>query len=358
MLKVEIKKTLPGFSLEVAFDTDRETLAIIGPSGSGKTTTLLCIAGLIKPDEGYIELNGKVLLDSAAGISLAPQLRKVGFVFQNYALFPHLTVRQNISFGIRDLTRREIDERIDRLLNKMGLQQLGHRYPRQLSGGQQQRVAVARALAPEPEVLLMDEPFSALDTQVRERLELELQALRDYYQGETLFVTHSLAEAYRICSKMAVYDSGRILQLGTRQQVIESPANSTVALLTGVRNLLDGVVADIEGTNAWVRLPGMERPLKIAISHENGFKKEQNVTVGIRPECITVNGQAGDNTFLCKVDQAVEGVAGVSYYFRMQDGAMNNYCLEANLPKSAAPVIQSGQTCYLYLPPERLFIMY
>ena len=146
MLKVKIKRTLPGFSLNVAFDIDRETLAIIGPSGSGKTTTLLCIAGLIQPDEGYIELNGRVLLDSASGFSLVPQLRKVGFVFQNYALVPRHDRRQNIAFGIRGLDSQEIDERIDRLLNKMGLQQLGYRYPRQLSerAVSSKRVAVAR----------------------------------------------------------------------------------------------------------------------------------------------------------------------------------------------------------------------
>ncbi len=224
MLEVKIRKSLPGFSLDVAFNADREILALTGPSGSGKTMTLLCIAGLIRPDEGYVRLNGKALWDSVRGLSLPPRQRKVGFVFQNYALFPHLTVYDNIAFGIRRLPRREVDERVSRLLAGMNIQGLGHRYPGQLSGGQQQRVAVARALAPEPEVLLMDEPFSALDAHVKECLEDELLALHNFYQGTVLFVTHDLAEGYRVSSRIAVYESGRILQCDSKQRVIAEPA--------------------------------------------------------------------------------------------------------------------------------------
>jgi molybdate transport system ATP-binding protein len=150
MLEVRLKKKLPGFSLDVSFSANHEILAILGPSGSGKTMTLQCIAGLLKPDEGYIKLNDKVLLDSDKGTNLPAQMRKVGFVFQNYALFPHLTVNQNIGYGIRHLPAQEINNRVTELLDKMNIQKLGHRYPKQLSAGQQQRVAVARALATEP----------------------------------------------------------------------------------------------------------------------------------------------------------------------------------------------------------------
>lgn len=358
MLKVRIKKNLPGFNLDIAFDIDQESLAIIGPSGSGKTMTLLCIAGLLQPDEAYIELNGRVLLDSTAGVNVSPQLRRVGFVFQNYALFPHMNVRDNIAFGIRRLARQEIDRRVDQLLDKMNMQEMGHRYPGQLSGGQQQRVAVARALAPEPEVMLMDEPFSALDTHVKERLERELLLLHQYYKGELLFVTHDLAEAYKLCSKMAVYESGRVIQFGSRQQVIGSPANRTVARLTGVKNLMDGFIADIGDANVWVRIPGMEGLLKVALEDRGGLRQDQGVTVGIRSESISVNGSVGDNTFLCTVDQAVEGVVSINYSFLlMQDNEPNGRCLEASLFKSGAPMMQSGETCRLYLPPELLFII-
>ncbi len=255
VLEVKLRKNFPGFSLDVAFTADREILAIVGPSGSGKTMTLLCIAGLLQPDEGYVRLNGKVLWDSAGGPGLLPRQRGVGFVFQNYALFPHLTINDNIAFGIRHLPPKQVDERVSRLLDRMHIQGLGHRYPGQLSGGQQQRVAVARALASEPEVLLMDEPFSALDAHVKVRLEDELLALQRYYQGTVLFVTHDLAEGYKLSSKIAVYESGRILQCDSKERVIVAPASCALARLTGVRNLMAGMVAEISDADAWITVP-------------------------------------------------------------------------------------------------------
>ena len=358
MLEVRIRKTLPGFKLEAAFSIDHDMLVILGPSGSGKTMTLQCIAGLIPPDEGYIGLNGRILLDSASGINLTAQLRRVGFVFQNYALFPHLTVYDNIAFGICHLTRQEIAERVDQLIRKMNLQELGHRYPRQLSAGQQQRVAVARALAPEPEVLLLDEPFSALDAQVKERLENELLAIQQFYKGDVLFVTHDLTEAYKLCSKIAVYESGHILQFDSKQGVIEGPSCPTVASLTGVRNLMDGVVTNLKEANAWVAVPGLNEPLRINLKNGVAFKQNQSVTVGIRPEYVYVTDNPGENTFLSTVDLAIEGVANINYCFCLQgNGTANKRYLEANLLKQETPWLLSGQKCYLYLPPERLFIM-
>ncbi len=182
-----------------------------------------------------------------AEFSLPAQMRKVGFVFQNYALFPHLTVNQNIGYGIRHLTAKEIKDRVSELLEKMNIQRLGDRYPRQLSAGQQQRVAVARALAPEPEVLLLDEPFSALDSLVKERLQLELQALQRFYKGNMLFVTHDLTEGYKLSSRIAVFESGRIVQHDHKEKVITCPSNHTVARLVGFKNLMEGSVTEIEG---------------------------------------------------------------------------------------------------------------
>jgi molybdate transport system ATP-binding protein len=357
LLDVNICKTLPGFSLKVAFSVDQEILAILGASGSGKTMTLHSIAGLVRPEEGDIRLNGRALLDTAGGLCLSPQERRVGFVFQNYALFPHLSVYDNIAFGIHHLNRREIDGRVDRLLHKMNLQGLAHRRPGQLSSGQQQRVAVARALAPEPEVLLFDEPFSALDAVVKERLEDELLAIQQFFKGDVLFVTHDLAEAYKISSKIAVYESGRILQLSGKREVITAPANSTVARLTGVRNLMEGVVAGIADAQARVKVPGLGDLLRVALKNGTRLAQNQPVTVGIRPECISIAGCAGENAFLGKVDQVVEGVVGISYRFQVQGTEAEQRYLEVNLPKYTAPVLQSGQTCYLCLPPERLFII-
>jgi molybdate transport system ATP-binding protein len=255
LLEVDLKKSLPGFNLDVSFSINQEILAILGPSGSGKTMTMQCIAGLIQPDEGYIKLNDKVLLDSARGTRLKPKERRVGFVFQNYALFPHFNAEDNIAYGISHLTKNEVKIRVTELMDKMHITGLGHRYPRQLSAGQQQRVALARALAPEPEVLLLDEPFSALDSQVKERLELELMNLQNFYKGNILFVTHDLSEGYKLASKIAVYESGHIVQCDFKNRVIESPNNRTVARLTGVRNIMRGSIETISGSTVQVKVP-------------------------------------------------------------------------------------------------------
>ena len=262
MLKARIKRTLPGFELDVDLKLDHEMLAVLGPSGSGKTMTLQCIAGLTRPDTGRIEINDQVLFDSAADINLPPQRRKVGFVFQNYALFPHMTVTENVAYSIHHLRASEVKEKVGHLLNIMNVSSLAGRYPKQLSAGQQQRVAIARALAPDPDVLLLDEPFSALDSQLKERLELELLELQRDYHGSMLLVTHDLAEGYKLGSQIAIYQSGRIAQCDSRQRVFTQPVNRTVARLTGVRNLMDGVVARIEPSYVWVHITAWNARLK------------------------------------------------------------------------------------------------
>ncbi|MDD3023645.1 MAG: ABC transporter ATP-binding protein, partial [Syntrophomonadaceae bacterium] len=232
MLDIKIKKSLPEFRLDVSFSVEHEILAIVGPSGCGKTMTLKCIAGLFPPDEGLIALNKKVLFDSRTGINLASRQREVGFVFQNYALFPHMNVFDNVAFGIHQLNQfgnKVIRERVSNLMHKMHLGKYEKRYPGQLSGGQQQRVAIARALVTEPQVLLLDEPFSALDSIVKESLQDELLDLQKYFAGHVILVTHNLAEAYKLSSRIAVYDAGRILQWDDKKAIIDQPANAGVA---------------------------------------------------------------------------------------------------------------------------------
>jgi molybdate transport system ATP-binding protein len=357
LLEVSLKKSLPGFTLEVAFAVNRETLAILGPSGSGKTMTLQCIAGLVRPDEGYIRLNDKVILDTSRGIHLAPQMRKVGYVFQNYALFPHLTVKDNIAYGIRHLSRPDIEARVTQLLDTMNITGMGHRYPRQLSSGQQQRVALARALAPEPEVLLLDEPFSALDTQVKERLELELMALQNYYQGNILFVTHNLAEGYKLASKIAVYESGRIVQCDSKNRVIESPSNRTVARLTGVRNLMRGSITEIKDLSVRVLVPELGGTLKVTADDTTGLTLDQNVTIGIRPEFIHIVDRPGDNAFSCTADRIVESISLLECYFHVNTEMTPKHWVEVSVPKLHAPLIPEGHKCYVYLPPEHVAII-
>jgi sulfate transport system ATP-binding protein len=215
---------------DVSLDAESGALtALLGPSGSGKSTLLRIIAGLETADQGEILLGGK---DATA---LAPQKRNVGFVFQHYAAFKHMTVRDNIAFGlkVRKRPKAEIAERVDELLNLVQLQNFGHRYPVQLSGGQRQRMGLARALAPEPQVLLLDEPFGALDARVRSELREWLRQLHDVVHVTTVFVTHDQDEAMEISDQIAVINHGRLEQIGSPRELYDSPASEFVMTFVG-----------------------------------------------------------------------------------------------------------------------------
>jgi molybdate transport system ATP-binding protein len=319
--------------------------------------TLQCIAGLLKPDEGYVKLNDKALLDTKNGISLKPRARGVGFVFQNYALFPHYTVENNIAYGMSHLPKDRVKTRVAELLDKMHLTGLGNRFPRQLSAGQQQRVALARAIAPEPELLLLDEPFSALDSQVKERLELELLNLHNFYKGNILFVTHNLAEGYKLASKIAIYESGRIVQCDLKNKVIGSPANRTVARLTGVRNIMQGTIEEIAGGVVRVMVPELCGIIKVKMENAAGLAAGQAVYIGIRPEYIHIVDQPGDNTFQCKADRIVDGVSLINCFFHISQESMDRHWIEVSLHKLHAPLIAEGHECYVYLPPQHVLII-
>jgi molybdate transport system permease protein len=235
-LSVQIEKQVPGFHLKVGFQTNHEPLGLLGASGSGKSMTLRCIAGLETPSQGRIVLNGRVLFDSQKRINVPSRDRKVGLVFQNYALFPHLTVAQNIAFGMTEVPPSQRTAEVVRYLDRIGLTGLGDRYPHQLSGGQQQRVALARAIAIQPDILLLDEPLSALDTYLRSHIERLLIEVLSQYQGITLFITHKLEEAYRVCTNLLVLSHGRIQAEGTKETIFEQPPNLEVARVTECKN--------------------------------------------------------------------------------------------------------------------------
>ena len=357
MLKVEIKKVLSGFKLDVAFSVDGEVLGILGPSGSGKTMTLNCIAGLLRPDNGFIQLNNRVLFDTSQKLNLPSRNRNMGFVFQNYALFPHLTASENIAYGIRHQSRAEVGHRVQTLINNMGLEGLQNRYPQQLSAGQQQRVAVARALAPEPEILLLDEPFSALDSLTKEQLEMQILELRQFYKGHIILVTHDLVEAYRLSSRIAIYDAGKIIQCDRKEKILSSPANQKVARMTRFRNFMDGVIIDIKDKNIWVSLPQLDIDLKVAANGHKNLAINQSIIVGVRSEHIQAVAAPGQNTFQGTLNSTVENLASINCYFDLKTATKESYCLEADFPKSAAPMLSDGQHFYLYVPPEQMVII-
>ena len=246
-LEVNIQKQLPDFLLDVAFKIDRATnpLGILGVSGSGKTTLLRCIAGLETPDRGTIILNHKILFDSAKGINLTPQERQVGLVWQSYALFPHLSVGENIAFGMSSNSSNvEVKQEIDRQLQQLELTAFKRRSPQQLSGGEKQRVALARALASKPQITLLDEPCSALDTNLKAKLLNILQQRLTRYPGLTLYITHNLREAYDLCPQLLTIDRGKAIAFGSRTTIFERSPNLATASLVGCQNISPAKIID------------------------------------------------------------------------------------------------------------------
>jgi molybdate transport system ATP-binding protein len=239
---VEIMKRLPEFTLEVAWSAGDGVAVLFGPSGAGKTLTLQCLAGLIRPDAGRIVVDDRVLFDSAAGVDLPPQHRRVGYVFQGYALFPHLTVGQNVAFGLRDRSRAERQRRAAEVMERLGLGGLEHRRPGELSGGQRQRVALGRALAIDPALLLLDEPLSALDAPLRRSLRDELRTILSGWGTAAVLVTHDFTEAYQLADRIVIYEGGRVIQSAPRAELLWQPASEAVARIMGLRNVLHGTV--------------------------------------------------------------------------------------------------------------------
>ena len=285
-MSIAVKQVTKRFGEFVALDNvslaiaDRSLTALLGPSGSGKSTLLRVIAGLEKPDTGQVVLGGR---DATA---LVPQRRQVGFVFQHYAAFRHMTVRDNIAFGLKVQRRSkgEIREKVDDLLSLVQLQAFAHRYPAQLSGGQRQRMALARALAVEPRVLLLDEPFGALDARVRAELREWLRRLHDEVHVTTVFVTHDQEEAMDVADRIAVMNHGRIEQTGKPRDLYEHPANEFVMSFVGPAGRFDG---------AWVR------PHDFAVLLEPGegaveamVERIRHLGFEVRVDLVLANGDA------------------------------------------------------------------
>ena len=349
-LIVDIEKELSGFRLRVAFTAGADTLGLLGASGSGKSMTLRCIAGLVTPGKGRIVLNGRVLFDAAKGINLPSRKRKIGYLFQSYALFPHLNVEQNISFGLQHLPKQEQARRIAEILALLNLHGLGKRYPRQLSGGQQQRVALARALVMEPEALLLDEPFSSLDSQLRSLLEAQLAETLGKYRGCSLYVTHNLEESYRICRELLLLDGGRIVAAGRKEDLFQQPPTTTAARLTGCRNLSPCCVLS-PGT---VEALDWGCKLQVAQNFSPGLSH-----IGIREHhLLLVDDPKPVNTFPCRPVAITESPHTVTLSLRLDGVSSNNgdYFLQAILYRDKWEEQRvKPYPWLLHLDPSRLF---
>ena len=244
-LNIDIERRVGGFHLRVPLSSPGGSLAILGPSGCGKSMTLRCVAGIDRPDRGRIELNDRTLYDSAARVCLPPQRRGVGYLFQNYALFPNMTVRGNVLAALhRKCPRAEANRRTDAILSALRLEAVACHRPAQLSGGQAQRVALARILVAPPQLLMLDEPFAALDESLRQHVLDELEALLARFDRDVILVTHNREEAFRLCRRTAILCDGRVLECGDTPALFRRPTHPDTAQILGVDNLSPAVPVD------------------------------------------------------------------------------------------------------------------
>ena len=292
---VDIEKDFGSFVLNAKFEAGNETLALLGASGCGKSMTLRCIAGIVTPDRGKIILDGVTLFDSEKKINLPPQQRHTGLMFQNYALFPNMTVLQNIKTGAkREKDSQKRKTMVESVIERFDLADLADRYPHQLSGGQQQRVALARILVSDPGILLLDEPFSALDSHLRFKLEQEVRQVIKQFGKTVILVSHDRDEVYRMSDSIAIMDGGEIQVSGPRSTVFENPKTRNAAILTGCKNisaiehLKDGYVRAIDW-NMDLFLPDLSSEI---------------TAVGIRMK--TIRPGPGENSVRCRVADVIE----------------------------------------------------
>lgn len=372
-LEIEIEKRLPGFTLQVAFAAETEPVGILGASGAGKTMTLRTIAGLDSPARGRIVLDGRVLFDSAAGIDLPSRARRVSLLFQHYALFPHLTVERNIAFGLRHLaglTPEQSAERVAAQVAAMHLSGLALQYPGALSGGQQQRVALARALAPQPAALLLDEPFSALDTHLRSQLERQLRETLAGYRGVTLLVSHNLEEIYRLCSYLVVLDKGRVIAGGAREEIFHRPPNRTTARLTGCKNFSRArTLNDVERQGRdgsqlvaaldWNCELRVKQQIPCAVAHV--AIRAHHIGIEASPlETGTGTGGAAENTFPCWLADASEAPFHATLFLRLNGppAIPADYHLQVEIAREYWLALKARPfPWHARLDPERLFLL-
>jgi len=337
------------FSLEMQLQTRKSRVGILGESGAGKSMTLRAVAGLVTPVRGRIELDGRALYDSASAVNLPARLRGTGFVFQQYALFPHQTVAENIGFGLAHLSRGDREARVRGLVRRMHLEEMEGRYPRQLSGGQQQRVALARALATEPHILLLDEPLSALDYHIRGLVEKELLDTLADFGGLTLYVSHNLEEVYRLCDEILVLARGRALAFGPREEIFRHPPSVEAARLTGCKNfsrargVADGVVEALD----W----GVK--LRVTQPHTRAEH------VGIRANHVAfADAPGGENVFPCTLVESTETPFRRTLYLRLSAGAGEGAQLQAEVLKDRWEELKARpMPWHVRLDAERVFVM-
>lgn len=346
-IQVDIEKNFKGFSLKSKFESNTSATGILGASGSGKSMTLRCIAGIETPDKGRIVINGRTVFDSEKKINLRPQERRIGYLFQNYALFPTMTVKDNILCGYRG-EKEQKEEKVRDFIKRYQLEGLENRYPAQLSGGQQQRVALARMMIGEPEAILLDEPFSALDGYLKDVLQKDMQEFLKQYQGDMLMVTHSRDEAFRFCNELMLLKDGKTLAFGDTRRLFEQPGLLEVARLTGCKN------------SSRVRKLGSHKIEAIdwGLDLQTMQEVPDDIThVAIRGHWIRPTETPGPNTLPVEARDYIETTFEHQYLVKCPSTDSSSVLWWMRPKESFRDDHDENLPLYLYLPPEHLMLL-
>jgi molybdate transport system ATP-binding protein len=290
-LSIDLQKRLSvNFALDVTFSIPAGITMLFGASGSGKTTLLRCIAGLLRPESGHITIGDEILFDSKARVDIPVRERRIGFLFQNLALFPHLTVTRNIEYGLNGLSRADAQKRIENVLQMFGISGLRNHKPNEISGGERQRVALARALVTDPRVLMLDEPLSALDYATQSQIIGDLRVWNSVQCIPILYVTHSQREVFALGERVVVLQEGKILAQGTPQEVLEAPAYESIAQLAGFENFFDATVLSLNADSGTMlcRLDGAKTEVEVPLSRVEVHSK---IRIAIRAGDILIAGE-------------------------------------------------------------------
>ena len=318
MIQVRLRKAFPpkGFSLDLEFQAGSGVTILFGPSGAGKTLVLESIAGFARPDEGRILLDDDILFDGATGVHLAPQARDCGYVFQKGALFPHMTLRENLEFAAERRPRLERHRRVNEMIEQFRLTESAGRRPHEVSGGQRQRLSIARALIGAPRLLLLDEPSQGLDAPLRAELYEVLRQVRSEFKTPVLMVTHDLDECFELADEMIVVSAGRIVQSGTPRKILDQPANIDVARLLGRFNLIAGEIRMLDPGRNISRVKLGEHELEGP--YFPGHLKGDRIILCIRPDQLSAlprSSRLGQNQMPASLERAVEQPYGVRLEF-------------------------------------------
>nr|WP_325235309.1 ATP-binding cassette domain-containing protein [uncultured Oscillibacter sp.] len=347
-LTARIEKRFGAFQLAVDLMAETgQPLALLGASGCGKSVTLKCIAGIERPDRGRIELDGRVLFDSEAGIDLPPQRRRVGFLFQSYALFPHMTVERNVAVCLGRMDKRRRRERTAELLALLHLEDQAALYPRQLSGGQRQRAALARILAAEPGVLLLDEPFSALDGFLKWQLEQELREVLERFPGPAVWVSHDRGEVYRNCSRVCVLEDGKSAPAASMAELMANPGTVAAARLSGCKNFAPVRPGPAPGL---VEVPAWGLVLRAPW-------REGAAALGLRADRVRPEEAGAVNAFPCQVVRVTEDVSSVFAALRPEAASPGAPPLWMELAKDAWAALPDRERLWAAVRPEDLMLL-